>query len=108
MSIREGFVARFGEADAAAIEAAAREHSNGINSTRTGSDPFRWAIAIAIGYQCMELGRYRAHHGIVTPWTDLKAWIIEHGNLKDHDGDVDYLSMFIGTYNEYVGKGASQ
>ncbi len=103
-SVRDAFVAKFGEADASAIEAAADGHSNGINSENKGSDPFKWALLICIGYECMSKDGYREHRGITTPWADLKPWIIEHGELATHDGDSDYLSLLAGTYNEFVGR----
>ncbi len=102
MSIREAFVVCFDEAAAAAIEQAAAEHANEPNSTNIGSDPFRWAILIAIGYECMSRNEFRAYHGIVPPWDDLKAWIIEHSDLGEHDGDCDYLSMLGGIYDEFM------
>lgn len=101
-TIRDEFVARFGESNAAAIEAAAESHKNGIHD-RPGSDPFRWALVIAIGYQCMEEPNYREHHGITAPWSRLRPWIKQHGNLKEHDGDSDFLGLFAGVYNYYVG-----
>jgi hypothetical protein len=102
MSVRESFVARFGESDAAAIEAAAAEHKNGVHD-EPGSDYFRWAVVIAIGYQCMELAGYREYHGITATWADIKDWIKSDGDLARHDGDSDYLAVFAGTYNEFVG-----
>lgn len=103
MSIREAFVERFGEDQAAAIYAAAESHGNDINNTNLGSDPFKWALLVAIGYQCMEIDGYREHHGITAPWVDLKQWIIWHADLASHDGDCDFLAAFVGAYNEYVG-----
>lgn len=101
MSIRDAFIEAFDEANATAIEAAAEEHKNGIHD-RPGSDYFRWAIVIAIGYECMEKDGYREYHGITAPWPALHDWIRDHANLADHDGDSDYLSMMAGTYNEFV------
>lgn len=103
-SIRGRFVRDFGETTAAKIEAAASGHSNGINSERKGDDPFKWALLICIGYQCMEKGDFRKHHGIKPKWSKLKAWIKRHGELNTHNGDCDYLSMMSGVYNEYMPK----
>jgi hypothetical protein len=108
MGVRAAFVERFGEHDAAAIEAAAEEHSNGINDAERGSDEFKWALLIAIGYQCVEVDRYRNYHGITTPWADLKPWIVENAALAEHDGDCDYLAALCGTYDEFVGREVSQ
>lgn len=103
-SVLVSFVKYFGEDQAKAVEAAAEEHANGPNNTKRGSDPFRWAITIAIGYQCMEKDGYRKHHGITPKWDKLKAWIKRYGNLAEHDGDMDYLALLTGVYNEYVPK----
>lgn len=102
MSIREAFVAKFGEDQAAAIEAAANEHANGVNDQNKGTDPFKWALLIAIGYQCAEKASYREYHGIAAPWDEVKQWMKDHADLASHDGDCDYLSLLAGSYNEYM------
>lgn len=99
--IRQAFVDRFGEAEAARIEAAANEHKNGVHD-RTGSDPFRWALIICIGHECFTKDSFREYHGIVASTEELKNWIKSEAHLEDHDGDVDYLAMFVGVYNEYM------
>jgi len=107
MSIREAFADRFGEGEAAKIEAAAEMHANGVNDGNKGSDPFKWAIAICIGYQCTEIDSYRAHHGITADHDEIKAWVYEHADLATHDGDVDYLTAFVGGYDGWYQAGAS-
>ena len=97
---RDSFVEHFGEEEAQNVEAAALLHEDTLFDER-GSDPFRWAICICIGFQCMELDKYRSHHGITTPWKTLKQWIKEHGDLQNHDGDVDTLAHGAGMYEEY-------
>jgi hypothetical protein len=101
VSIRESFVEAFGEDQAAAIERAAEGHKNGIHD-RPGSDPFRWAIVICIGLQCMSEDAYRDEHGITAPWDALKTWIRASANLAAHDGDCDYVALMLGKYNEYM------
>lgn len=101
-SIRKAFVKKFGEDQAKAIEAAAQGHANGVNDGSRGSDPFKWALLIAIGYQCIELDDYRSYHGITAPWAEVKQWMIDHAKLDEHDGDVDYLTAFSGGYDEYM------
>jgi hypothetical protein len=101
-SIREAFAEKFGEDQAQLIEAAAESHANGVNSENRGSDPFKWALLIAIGYQCAEIDSYRDYHGITAPWTDVKQWMIDHGDLGSHDGDGDYLAALAGSYGEYM------
>ncbi len=102
-SIRAAFVEKFSESDAQAIESAAIEHQNGIHNRR-GSDPFKWALCICIGYQCFEKPSYRKYHGIKTPYRTLKVWIRNHADLASHDGDFDFLAMVIGIYDTYVKK----
>jgi len=100
--IRDSFVREFGEDQAVAIEGAAIQHGNGINNINTGSDLFRWAILICIGYQCAEVDSYRQSHGITAPWEKIKTWIKINAHLESHDGDCDYLALFACAYNEYM------
>ena len=106
-SIRVAFVERFGEEAAALIEAAASEHANGSNSGNKGSDPFKWALCICIGYQCCEVDGYRAHHGITVSWAEIDQWIKDNARLDLHDGDVDYLAALAGAYKKYMPKAAA-
>jgi hypothetical protein len=109
--MRARFVERFGEEAAAIVEAAANGHSNGINSENTGSDPFRWALLICIGYECMSVDRYRQYHDFTPAWADVDAWMKEPEQreaFREHDGDSDYLALFSGAYNEYVSAGDGQ
>jgi hypothetical protein len=101
MSVRESFVKRFGEDQAVAIELAAESHKNGIHD-KTGDDPFKWAILICVGFQCMEIDKYRKSHNITIPFEDIKKWAIEDGDLRSHNGDVDYLCLFAGKYNDWI------
>lgn len=102
MSVRISFEKFFGTEQADALVAAAEGHENGINSERKGSDPFKWAVLIAIGYQCVEIEGYRDHHGITVPWPEFQAWVKDEADLASHDGDCDYLALACGTYNEYM------
>lgn len=101
-SVRGSFVEQFGEDQAAALERAAEGHANGINSERRGDDPFKWAILIAIGYQCAEKEDFRDYHGITAPWDEVKAWIKAHADLASHNGDCDFICLFVGGYNDFV------
>lgn len=103
-SIREEFVKEFGEKCALAIESAAQEHADGINSKNKGSDEFRWAILICIGYQCAEKKEYRSYHGIAPSWRRIKSWVKRSAHLEQHIGDLDYGALMTGIYNEYFPK----
>lgn len=94
-SIRAAFAARFGERNAANIEAAAVEHKNGVHDN-PGSDPFKWALLIAIGHECMT--QFADYHKITVDPDAVKAWIVEHADLASHDGDFDYLAAMCGAY----------
>lgn len=102
-STRVSFVETFGEEAAVAIEAAASQHESPANSDQ-GSDPFRWAIVICLGYQCMEVDSYRKSHGIRPAWARLKKWIIQHGDIAHHDGGCDYLALLAGVYQNFIPK----
>jgi len=67
-----------------------------------GSDPFRDAVAIAIGFDCFTSDRFREYHKITVPVADIRKWIREHGDLYHHDGPKDYISVMLGVYNEYI------
>lgn len=99
--LRDDFVKVFGESDAQAIEVASWDHKNGVHDNK-GSDPFRWSLCICIGFQCFEIEEYRKYHGIVTSYESIKQWIRDNAHLENHDGDVDFLALFAGVYNEYI------
>lgn len=103
-ALKAKFAKRFGVDQADAIEHAAEFHENGINSEKKGSDAFRWALTIAIGYQCFEVDRYRKYHGITADYEAIRRWIKRNAKLAEHDGDCDYLALFCGTYNQYMPK----
>jgi hypothetical protein len=80
--IREKFVAAFGEDQASALIRAAEEHENGVNSANKGSDPFKWALLICIGYECISRDRFREYHGITASWEQLRQWIKDHADSE--------------------------
>jgi hypothetical protein len=102
VSIRAAFVERFGEEEALRLERAAHAHAQPRPPKGIGSDPFKWVLLITIAYECFTRESFRAHHGIVASVADLKEWIKSHGGLDTHDGDVDYLALVAGAYNEYM------
>jgi hypothetical protein len=101
MTVRDSFVAHFGEENALAFEAAAEEHENGMHPNK-GSDPFQWTLMLVLSYECASKPRYAKYHGITAPWDKVDAWIIEHGHMADYDGDIDALALFTKTYDRYV------
>ena len=96
------FAERFGEEEADRILMAAEQHANGINDRNRGSDFFKWALLITIGYECWSSPDSYDYHAFTSAPEDIKAWIKEHGEIDTHDGDFDYLALFVGKYNEYV------
>jgi hypothetical protein len=99
MTIRDAFAAEFGKDTAAAIEAAAASHKNGVHDN-PGSDPFKWALSICIGHECMS--KYRDDHGVTADPEAIRLWVVEHGDLASHDGDVDYLALLCGVYDPWL------
>lgn len=102
-SVEGSFVKAFGKQQAEALKDAAAGHQNGIHDKK-GSDPFKWVCLIAIGYQCVELDRYRESHGITISFKKFQKWCIEHGDLGTHDGDCDYLTLITGRYSDFIKK----
>jgi hypothetical protein len=95
-------VAQFGEEEAAKIETVAEQHGNGINDQNRGSDHFRWALCIAIGYECVSRDKFREYHGIAVDPQEFNAWVKAEAELDKHDGDCDYLALLAGVYNEFM------
>lgn len=100
-SIAAAFAERFGQDQADAVMQAAESHQNGVHDNR-GADPFKWAICICIGYECMTVDRYRQHHGITADPDEIKTWVYENADLGTHDGDVDYLGLMAGIYDGWL------
>jgi hypothetical protein len=84
------------------MEDAAEEHSMLGDSKNKGSDPFKWAIVMCIGWDCFKIESYRRYHGFTTDFKYLKSWIINYADLATHDGAFDALSASIGIYQEYI------
>ena len=101
MSVRESFVERFGEEQASLIEGAVESHSNMIPWPQDkGSDPFKWVVLRAIGFECVT--QYKEAHGITVDEGELRDWCLNEGNLSSHDGDFDFLAAFAGIYEGWV------
>ena len=104
MSVRDSFEAQFGTEQADAVMHAVEYHlESGITTQgNRGSDPFKWAIALAIGFECMSKDSYRKYHGVTAPWDEIDQWIKDHADLGSHDGDVDIIGAFAGVYEPYM------
>jgi hypothetical protein len=109
---RDTFVARFGEDQAAAVEAAGKQHMSGMfgagvyDGDNRGSDEFRYWFLAAIGYECVT--RFRDNHGITANVDEMKDWAKFEGRLGDHDGDIpDYISVLAGAYGEWISADAA-
>lgn len=82
-----------------AIEAAAEEHKNGIHDN-PGSDAFRWALLLCVGYGCWENPSRAEYHGITVAPEDINLWLFERREwIGKHDGDVDYIGLLAGVYD---------
>jgi hypothetical protein len=106
MSLREKFVARFGEDNAAAVEAAGRGHAEELirpDGIDQGSDPFRTWVVFCIGFEC--LTKYRVDHGITADSEDLRRFVREEADLRHHDGDFDALGLLVGAYEDWMESG---
>lgn len=103
---RDSFVARFGEDDAARIEAAAESHltewESGIHDDDDrGEDPFQYLFLTAIAWECVS--RYREPHGIVATTEAMRDWALTEGNLGAFTGTPpDYLALFCGAYTDWI------
>lgn len=107
MTVRNSFVANFGEENALAFEAAAEAHDNGLHPNR-GSDPFKWVLMLVLSYECASKPLFAFHHGITAEWELVDAWIEAKAEMGEYDGDVDFLAFLTGTYNSYTEKAEIQ
>jgi len=97
----KSFVERFGSEDAFRVLKAARSHAP---EQDPGSDAFRWALLICVGYEC--LSRFADWHGFTCKWQDVKQWMKENAAyLRQHDGDIDTLSLACGAYDFFLREG---
>ncbi len=105
MSDRSVVRKEFGEDTACLVEKCAREHGNGINNANKGSDPFKNALLIVIGYDCIAKERFFIYHGFDASKISLfrfERWCKTEGQLDKHDGDCDYLALMAGVYNKFM------
>jgi len=107
---RETFVARFGEANAVAIEAAVTKHRAfdsdvldiHANDDR-GARPFQYDFLYAISRECVT--RFASAHGITAEESDMRKWACDPdaGDLARFEGSVpDYLALICGAYDGWL------
>lgn len=106
-SIRDSFVAHFGEEQATRIEEAALTHTGQAGDVHAndnwGTDPFQYMLLAVISYQCVEKPSYAEHHGITVPFDEFRAWVLAYGDLGSYDGDPpDYISLVLGIFNDWI------
>lgn len=101
MSIRESFVAQFGEDEAKALERAAEEHRSSVGPVDKGDDPFQWVIIMCIGFECISKSSYRTYHQILAPYEELKSWIRDNAHLTEYEGSWDELAKSAGLYKDF-------
>jgi len=102
--LRDRFIARFGAALADTIERVAEHHTMVIPGVLDrGSDPFRFTLVWAIGFECLSRPEFRVEHGIMAPWADLSAWIGEEADLRSFDGTMDLGARGRGLFDFALG-----
>lgn len=107
MTVRHSFVEHFGEDQATKIEEASLTHMQSSNvahkEDKWGSDPFQYHLLACIGSDCFTVQKNRDYHGITIPLEELRAWVLEFGDLHAFEGDLpDYLALFVGAYNSWI------
>jgi hypothetical protein len=102
--LRARFVARFGPDLAEMIERVAEHHTKVLPAPLDqGSDPFRFALVWAIGFECLTRPAFRREHGITAPWADLSAWIRDEADLASYDGTMDLAGRGFGLFDAILG-----
>lgn len=109
MSIRESFVATFGEDNALRVEEAAIghlgegpfPHLDPHADDKWGQDPFKYLFLLCIGRDCFT--RWRSWHKIEAEYEDILAWALEHADIHEYRGDIpDFLALMAGAYNPWI------
>ena len=102
--LRSRFAARFGEDLADTIERVAEHHTKVLPAPlERGSDPFRFALVWAIGFECLTRPEFRLEHGITAPWADLLTWICDEADLASFDGTMDLSGRGRGLFDLILG-----
>jgi hypothetical protein len=102
--LRARFVARFGSDLAETVERAAEHHTKVLPAPLVrGSDPFRFAIVWAIGFECLSRPEFRLEHGITASWADLLGWIRDEADIASFDGTMDMSGRGRGLFDAILG-----
>lgn len=103
-NLRERFVARFGLDLAETIERGIEDHAKKYPMVLDrGSDPFRFVLVWAVGFECLVDPAFRREHGITVPWADLAAWIRAEADLASYDGTMDLAGRGFGSFDAILG-----
>ena len=101
--VRASFVAQFDKVEAKLIERAAQEHKDGIGvAAHKGESPFRWALTVVIGFDCVNNETYRQYHGITLDPEEFASWCRHHAQLRSFTDGGDMLGMLGGHYQRYL------
>ena len=101
--LRARFVERFGSDLAQTIERAIDLHAAEYPlALERGSDPFRFALIWAVGFECLTRPQFRREHGITTPWADLAAWIRKEADFASFDGTMDRAGHASGFFRDVI------
>ena len=102
--LRARFVGCFGEDLAETIERVAAHHTKVLPAPlERGSDPFRFAIVWAIGFECLTRPEFRREHGVTAPWAELVGWIHDEADLASFDGTMDLSGRGRGLFDLILG-----
>jgi hypothetical protein len=92
-ALRDEFAARFGEANAVAVEEAAAFHAEPPGTP--GSDAFRWALLVCAYNQCIDY--YAEIHGITADVEEVRTWVRDHADLASWDGQSPAREVIVAT-----------
>jgi hypothetical protein len=101
--LRARFVERFGADLAERIERGIDVHAAEYPiALDRGSDPFRFSLVWAVGFECLNRPEFRREHGITAPWADLAAWIRSEADLASFDGTMDAAGHASGFFRDVL------
>ena len=101
--VRASFVVQFDKIEAKLIERAAQEHKSGMGVTaHKGDSPFRWALSVVIGFDCVDVEAFRQHHGITLDPEEFASWCRQHAQLRSFTDGGDILGMLGSHYQRYL------